>query len=145
MKTWIKILLILFVLGIAGAFLVYKFYINKPHPDIEKMTPDFTLKAADLFSEYLNNKAEAEKKFNGKIIQIQGNLAKAEVADTVVTAVFVFKQGDFGDEGIRCNMSKKFHDEIQKKDSGVLISIKGRCSGYNETDVIFEQSSIVKE
>ena len=45
MKTWIKILLGLAVAGIAAAFLVYHFVINKPQPDFEKIKPDYSLNA----------------------------------------------------------------------------------------------------
>ena len=36
MKTWVKIILILFVVGIIAAVYGYFFYYNKSHPDYEK-------------------------------------------------------------------------------------------------------------
>ncbi len=36
MKTWLKVLLILFFAGLIAAFLGYKFIYNKPHADISK-------------------------------------------------------------------------------------------------------------
>lgn len=144
MKKWIKILLILFVVGIISAFLVYKFYINKPFPDFEKVKADYKLKAEFLYNEYINNKSNADTKYNGKVIEISGNISKTELSDSSAIAIFVFKQGDFGDEGIRCSMLPKYIDEIKNISSENIVKIKGVCSGYNDTDVIIEKSSLIR-
>jgi len=144
MNTWLKIALGFFFIGILAAALVYKFYINKPHPDIEKLPADFKLNAEVLYKEYVKEKAAANLKYNGKIIEISGQLSKIESADTIVVATYVFNQGDFGDEGIRCTMLPKYNEEIKKITSGTEVSIKGLCSGFNDTDVIIEKSSLIK-
>jgi len=145
MNKWLKILLILIAIGIVAAVLVYKFYINKPHPDFEKLPADFKLKAEVLYNEYVKDKAAAGLKYNGKIIEISGKIAKTESTDTLVVATFVFKQGDFGDEGIRCTMLPKYNVETKQIASGTEVKIKGFCSGFNDTDVIIEKASPVKE
>jgi len=140
MKTWIKVLLILAVLGIATGTYVYIFVYNKPHPDISKEKPVYTLSASQLFSEYKNNKVEAGKKYNGKVIQINGKVSKVEKNDTLSVAIFVFAKDDFGDAGVRCTMLPEFKDI---KDS-VEANIKGVCNGFNDTDVILEKCSTIK-
>lgn len=144
MKTWIKIVLILFVIGVVAAFLIYKFYINKPHQDIEKSTADYSLTAESFFKEYTANKDSADKKYSGKVIEISGPVSKIETIDTLVVAIFVFRQGDFGDEGVRCTMLHNYDDETKKIAVGTQLRIKGFCSGYNDTDIILEKSSLVK-
>lgn len=145
MNKWLKIILILAAVGIVAGILFYKFYINKPHPDFENLPADYKLKAEVLYNEYVKDKSAAELKYNGKIVELSGKISTIETADTLAVATFVFKQGDFGDEGIRCTMLPKFNEETKKITSGTEVKIKGFCSGYNETDVILEKGSLVKE
>jgi len=72
-------------------------------------------------------------------------LSKIETADSLVIAVFVFNQGDFGDEGIRCTMMKKFNDEANRLQPDGEIIVKGYCTGFNETDVILEKCSLINQ
>ena len=144
MKLWVKILLALFIIGVIAAFYVYKYVYNKPHPDFEKMTPAYSIPAADLYNTFKANKTASEKKYNGQVIEIRGTLSKVEAKDSLVIAVFVFNQGMFGDEGIRCSMLKKYNEEAKKLSPGTSLKIKGYCTGYNETDVILEQCCLIK-
>ena len=142
MKTWVKILLILIVLGIIGAGLGYKFIYNKPHRDYEKAKADFTLPAKDLFEAYRNSKQEAEQKYNGKVIDISGKIKSVEDVDTLVIVVFAFSEGMFGDEGIRCTMLPKYKPADLKIMVNSVVDLKGYCTGYNDTDVILEKCSL---
>lgn len=143
MKTWIKLLLGAFVVGIIGIALIYVFIYNKPHPNYEKMVPQFTLNAQELFDSYKNNKPSAEKKYNGKLLEIKGKLEQVESQDSITIAVFIFGHGMFGDEGIRCTMIPKFNEDAKKLIPQGNIRIKGYCTGYNDSDVILEQCSII--
>jgi uncharacterized protein (DUF1330 family) len=145
MKKWIKIILVLAVLGVVSALLVYKYYINKPHPDFENLPADFKVKAEVLYKEYVSDKTAADLKYNGKVVEISGKLSTVESADTLVIATFVFKQGDFGDEGIRCTMLSKYKEEVKSIPSGSEVKIKGFCSGYNNVDVIMDKCSLNKK
>jgi hypothetical protein len=143
MKTWIKILLAAFVVGIIGIVLIYVFIYNKPQPNYEKMVPRFRLNAQELFDSFKNNKPSAEKKYNGQLIEINGKLGHVETQDSITIAVFIFGQGMFGDEGIRCMMIPKFNEEAKKLIPEGTTRIKGYCTGYNDTDVILEHCSII--
>ena len=145
MKTWIKIVLGLIIIGIISLLLVYKFVYNKQHPDYENIEPAFTVTAQELYLEYKANKETSAVKYNGKMIALTGKLSKVETADSLVTAVFVFTQGDFGDEGIRCTVLKKFNDAADKLQPDGEVKLKGYCTGYNETDVILEKCSIINQ
>jgi hypothetical protein len=50
----------------------------------------------------------------------------------------------FGDEGIRCIMLQNQNKKLQGFASQDIITIKGYCTGYNDTDVIIEKASIIK-
>ena len=144
MKTWIKVLLILFVVGIAVAALVWIFYINKPKTNFEKKKADFTLSAKDLYNAYKAGKTKADSLYLDKVVEIDGTFTKVENADSQMVVVFVFEQGDFGDQGIRCNMLPKFSTELSKAKAGTEIKIKGHCVGYDDTDVKLSNCSVVK-
>lgn len=144
MKLWMKILIGLVIAGIITAILVWFFVINKPHTDYEKAKADFKLTAKELFESYRANKTEAEKKFNGKVVELTGAITRVDQADSLVIVVFVFGEGMFGDEGVRCTMLPKFNDaaSVLQPESNVIL--KGFCSGYNDTDVILEKCSFTK-
>ena len=144
MKTWLKILIALFALGVIAIILVYVFIYNKPHPDFEKMKPAYSMNAPDLYTAFISDRKGSEAKFNGQVIEIQGTITKIEATDSSVVAVFVFNQGMFGDEGIRCSMLQNYHDKTRLLPPQSTVRIKGYCTGYNETDVIIEQSCIIK-
>jgi len=143
MKLWIKIILGLAIAGIVAAFLIYHFVINKPHPNFEKIKPDYTLDAGAFYNEFKTTRENASKLYNGKVIEISGKLSRVESADTLTIAVFIFSKGMFGDEGIRCVMLKKYSEDAKKLKPDGTIRIKGYCTGFNETDVIIEHCSLI--
>jgi hypothetical protein len=144
MKKWFRIIGILGLIGIIAAVLVYFFVINKSHPDYEKEKPAFTLKASELFEQYRADETAANEKYIDQIVQVSGILDKVEVLDTLSIAVFIFEEGMFGDEGIRCTMLEKYNKKIQSYAPGNSITIKGYCAGYNDPDVIMMYCSIVE-
>ena len=145
MKTWIKILLGLAAVGIIAAFIVYHYVYNKPHPDYANMDAAYSLPAAELYKAYTSDKNEAGKKYNGKVIAVSGKLSKVETKDSTTTCIFVFNQGMFGDEGVRCTMSRNFSGQAKKFQPDGEVKFKGFCTGFNDTDVILDKCSIEKQ
>jgi hypothetical protein len=143
MKLWLKILIGLMIAGIIAGFLVYKFLINKHQPDYEKLKPEYSLDAGAFYREFKVNPDNAHKLYNGKMVQLSGKLSKIENTDSLAIAVFVFNQGLFGDEGVRCTVLKKFNAEVKKLKPDGIIRIKGVCSGFTGTDVIVEHCSLI--
>ncbi len=142
MKKWIKILLVMFVVGIVGAGFGYKFVYNKPHRDYEKAKSDFSISGRELFLQFRNSTPQAGEKYTGKVLEITGQLSSVETPDSLTIAVFKLDEGMFGDEGIRCAMLPN-HSQNISQFIGSEIKLKGYCTGYNETDVIMEKCSIV--
>ena len=143
MKTWIKIVIGLAVIGIIAAVVVFN-YINKEHPDYAKAEAELIIKPKRLYTDYTKNLDLANEKYTGKIIQLEGNISKVEMADTLVILAYVYHEGDFGDEGIRVTMLKEYNQPAIHLSPARPLKIKGLCTGYNGTDVIFEKGSIVK-
>jgi hypothetical protein len=143
MKNWIKVISILMVLGAIAAFLVFHFMYNKPHPDYEKMDAAYTTAAADLYKSFTLNKTEAGSKYNGKVVAVTGRITKVEAKDSLTTCVFVFENGMFGDQGVRCTMLSKYGLEARKIQPGSDVRLKGYCTGFNDTDVILDKCSMI--
>jgi hypothetical protein len=127
-----------------AALYIWFFVYNKPHRDYEKATPDHIIGAKALFDQYRQDKSLADSLYTGSVVQINGALSKIETADTLMIVVFAFEQGMFGDEGIRCIMLQNQNNELQGFASQDMITIKGYCTGYNDTDVIIEKASILE-
>jgi len=144
MKKWMKILGALVLIGILAALYVWFFVYNKPHRDFEKADPDHILAAQELYFNFSQDKTLSDSLYTGMVVQVYGPLGKVEKMDTVPVVVFVFGQGMFGDEGIRCYMLPNQEEGLNDFSSGDMITVKGYCTGYNDTDVIIEKGSLVK-
>jgi len=143
MKLWLKVLLAAFVLGIIAIIYVYFFLWNKPHTDFDKAKPDFSIQAEVLYNEYKTDAKAAGLKYNGKVLEISGNLSSIENKDTLIIAVFAFEQGMFGDQGVRCSFLPKYFEAGRMLQSGAAVKLKGVCQGFTD-DVILESASIVE-
>ena len=135
----------LIIIGAAAAWYAYEFIYNKPHPDYETVEPALEVRAKRLFTDYTANPEEADKKFLDKVIEIEGVIYGVETVDSLVIVTFVYKTGDFGDEGIRVTMLPEYHEEAKTLSTVKPVKLKGHCTGYNGTDVIIESGSIVEE
>ena len=143
MKKVLIILVALVVIGAIAAFLVYKYVYNKPHPDYETAKVDLSIEAKRLWTDYSMNKDIADERYTGKIIQLDGRIMRVEEVDDLVVVVFAYRKGDFGDEGIRVTMLPDYNQAAKGIDPFKIVNIKGLCTGYNGTDVILENGSIV--
>lgn len=145
MKKWLIFLIVIVILGLLIGLYVFVFIYNKPHRNYETAKPDYILSSKNLFNSYKDDRLKAQKIYNGKVVQINGNPKKIEDRDSVVVAIFVFQQGDFGDEGIRCTMLPKFKSKIRQFKPDYFLTIKGYCTGYNGTDVVIDKCSLVEK
>lgn len=141
MKKLMKIVGILVIVGILAATYGWFFVYNKPHKNYEKAKPQAVLSATDCFESFTGN----GNTLTGQVLQIEGALSYVEEQDSMVIVVFVFNEGMFGDEGIRCTMLPKYNEAALAMNSSNKIDIKGLCTGYNGTDVILEHCSFVKQ
>ena len=145
MKKLLKIAIVLGVTGIVAAALVWKFYVNKPHEDIDNATPAYAMTTEKIWEQYNTDLKNADSLYTGKVIELSGNLGRVDKADTLVSVVFVMASDSmFGDKTISCQMYKKHNDEAIALVTGTTVKIKGFCTGYNDPDIKFSKCSIVK-
>lgn len=139
MKKLVKVIGVLAILGILGAAYGWFFVYNKPHVNYEKAEPDAKLSAKVCYQTFANENTDNL----GKVLLLTGVPTSVEQQDSLVIVVFAFEQGMFGDEGVRCTMLPNYNDAALAYDFSKEINIKGKCQGYNDTDVILEHCSIV--
>lgn len=145
MKKIMKFGLLILIVGAISAALVWKFYVNKPHEDIEKATPAFSLSAVEIWKSYNENLSLSDSLYTGKVMEINGALSRVDKADSLTYAIFVMEADSmFGDKSIRCQMLEKYASEALGIASGTTVKIKGFCTGFDQTDVKFNKCSIVK-
>ncbi len=141
MKKSIKITLLVFLALLLSLAYVWFFVYNKPHRDFEKAKPDVVESARQCYENFKKSPKAPE---SGKVVEIYGLPSGIEHSDSLVTIVFAFQEGMFGDEGIRCTLLPKYNAMAGKLSLHDTLRIKGFCSGYNSTDVILENCSILQ-
>lgn len=141
-KILIVAIAVLVVLFAAPA--VY-FGIFKGHPDYKNLKPQYTLESKQLYDTFKKDSKASATMYNGKMIELSGAISKVEASDTLVTLVFTFSQGMFGDEGVRCTMLPNDIQKAKLIKNGETIKVKGICQGFNDTDVVLEKCSLIQK
>lgn len=138
MKKWVKILLIIFVVGlVTGSIIVYRIY-TKPPRDVTK-EQGIQLTAQSLYAAFKNNEADANTKYLNKAIEITGEIAEV-ITNQDGNTVVNFKTNDpmFM---INCTFKTK-PGEIKP---GQTITFKGICTGYiPDFNVVINEGILVK-
>ncbi|MCE2790208.1 MAG: OB-fold putative lipoprotein [Saprospiraceae bacterium] len=137
MKKWIPYLMILLAVAGTIAYMTY----NKPHADAASERPEYSISPLGLVREFLDNEADANEKYLGKLVQVQG------VIRTVVlnpnSATVTLETGD-PMTSVLCEFETPAGLEALK--SGQKVSIQGFCSGMlggdMMTDVILNRCAL---
>ncbi len=136
-----KRLLILFAILLIISSFIWLYVFHKPKADYKTVAADYTIYAEQLYKEY---SSKAGQQYTGKILAVSGTATGIESNDSIFTVVFVFNEGMFGDEGIRCVFLPEYNNELKKINFPAHVNLKGFCAGYNETDIIIEHCSFVE-
>jgi hypothetical protein len=139
-RTWIVFILIAAVAGAVVAYLMY----NKPHPDYTEMEPEHTLSVQSIYQAFQDDPAGSNALYTGKVIQLSGALTRTEQLDTTAILVFALEEGMFGEQGVRCTMHPDHLAPAEALQAGSEVSVKGYCTGFNDTDVILEKCVVVE-
>ena len=124
MRKAIYISLIVVIL-IIGASVYYIF--NKPHRNVVREEPAFSLTSAQFLADYDKDTATANKKYLDKVIQLKGKISDM-VIDQHGGVVIVLNDGR-SMFGITCTISDNSKEASKKYQKGKEISLKGICTG----------------
>ena len=135
-----KILIIGLIIALLGA--AYGWYLfNKPVADLDHLDAVYTLNADDLFRQFENDEAEANKKYLGKIIEVQGKVRDLSIGDSGELNMVLASESEMF--GINCGLSKLSQDKYKNYKVGDSIILKGECTGVS-MDVVLTRCVIVK-
>lgn len=113
------------VILIIAATVYYVF--NKPHRNVVKEDPAFSLTSDRLLADYDKDTASANKKYLDKVIQLRGKVSDM-ITDQHGEVVIVLNDGK-NMFGITCTISDNSKEASKKYEKGKEISIKGICTG----------------
>ena len=135
MNNWLKILLIVVVLGaITGGTVAYFMY-NKPHQDVIDTTPAFEFTATGLVEELAKDTASMTKKINNQVILVTGPVRIAS-PDNAGGATLQLEAGEYGLDDVIFQMDSSFMDGVLSLQPGQEVSVKGIYTGHQYEDVL---------
>lgn len=104
---------------------------NPKHRDIKTESASFLIPADDLQYFFANNENEAVQKYMDKVLEVSGQVTEATKNSIVL------------DKRVHVNF---LTDSIPVLKEGDLLTIKGRCIGFDELllQVKIDQASIIK-
>ena len=130
MKKTYKILLFIVGFGILCfiGILLYVFY--KPHRNVGKEKPAFTLQAAELIKQFSEKEDASYKMYGDKALQVTGKIADIAKKGTEVTVTLVDQTA-----GVSCSFEAEYvlknSEKLDKLKVGDELTVKGKCDGYD--------------
>jgi flagellar basal body-associated protein FliL len=138
MKKWVKVLLIIVVIGILGAAGVVYYVYNRPHRDVTK-EKGVQLSAQALYDAFRTNEADANKLYLDKAVEMTGEVAEVSTNQDG-NVVVNFKTND-PLVVINCT----FKENPGALQPGQTITFKGICTGYiPDANVVINEGILVK-
>lgn len=109
------------------------YYVNRKTLSLSDIDPDFQTAAVKLLEEYSSDQKQADQKYLGKIILVNGNLKEIEKDDR---GFLTFVLGDPSSmNSVRCSMDTAVVINEASYPAGTVVSLKGECTGYNADDL----------
>lgn len=133
-RTWLKRMLLIGGVLLVGGIATIWYIFNLKYDDTKTVKADYTVNAADFLNEFKPGDSTVNKKYNDKIIVVNGRVSETEMAadssinikmtDTLTDNYIIFS---FQDQSI---------DEAKKLKAGDSVSIKGSFSGGFYSDIL---------
>lgn len=113
----------------AGAY----FYVNRKTESLNDSKADYKISAIKFIEEYSSDQVLSDKKYLGKIIQVDGNLKDIEKDDK---GFLTFVLGDLTSmSSVRCSIDTTAVIDESAYPVGTAVSLKGECTGFNADDL----------
>lgn len=129
MKYKIILLASALIVIAAGAY----FYVNRKTQSLTDSNADFKISAVKFLEEYSSAQVLSDKKYLGKVIQVEGNLKEIERDDK---GSLTFVLGDLASmSSVRCSIDTTVVIDESAYPVGTAVSLKGECTGFNADDL----------
>ena len=136
-KTIIIVALIFAIAAIA----VYGYYSwNRTAALASNQKPDLIVSAIVLSEEFISNEAEANKKYLGKILEVNGSIVSLNnLGDSVLTVNLGSQEAL---SSVSCELDNRLNPMLGNYKVGDSLTIVGTCTGYL-ADVEISNAAII--
>jgi hypothetical protein len=139
MKTSIKItLFVVFFIAVSGIGISLYLYNKKP-ANMQTTKADYLIMANDLARAFENDAVGASNKYVNKVIEVTGII---QYAGSVNDGVMTIALKGTGLSNVICTFQNI--PDIMQTDTGVMITLRGVCSGYL-LDVLLNDCILIKK
>lgn len=108
------------IIAVGAAYGWYQF--NRTAADTATKSPDFSLTAMELASEFTSDESSANEKYLGKVIEVEGELLSKESSDILILTL---KGADM--INLRAEMATNQAPDLA---TGAKVKVKGICTGF---------------
>jgi hypothetical protein len=129
MKIKIILIAVAFIVIAVAAY----FYVNRKTQPLTDSEADYEISVMKFLEEYSADPVLSDKKYLGKIIQVNGNLKEIEKDDK---GSLTFVLGDLTTmSSVRCSIDTMVVIDESAYPAGTEVSIMGECTGFNADDL----------
>jgi len=134
MKKLLYFIITLIIISIIGYFVV----MNMPKASIKGNDAAFTLTAVNLYADFEKNENQANRKYIGKTIVVEGTISDIDTDKNGATVLFISSANAMN--GILCTLEPGQKGDFKENQT---IKIKGLCTGFLQ-DVVLNKCVIVE-
>lgn len=121
------------VIAYAGYKFGEKYIMSETHGATEDVKADYTLAAADLIKEFMENDTATNKKYNDKMLVVNGNASAVALQDDSTSTIsFADSTGSYA----IFSLEKNQYEKVKTIKQGDAVSLKGVCSGSIFSEIL---------
>ena len=120
------------------AILSYVIILNLPQASTKNKEAQIKVEASELFEAYSTHERKANNTYNGKVIEVSGEVRNISEDKKGSTVVILNTNDMIG--GVLCTFENKPKETIK---AGQKVTIKGQCSGLL-MDVVLNKCNLIK-
>ncbi|WP_027394970.1 OB-fold protein [Aquimarina latercula] len=126
-----KIIIAIVLIAFIGGIFMYNYVFNAKHRNIAEEKASITLSAEALYTNFKKDEALATTNFLDKVVAVKGEITELENNEVVLNSK----------AQIRLDTTETSRHKV-----GEIITIKGRCVGYDELlEVVkIDQATVLK-
>lgn len=115
-----------------GAWYGYREF-TRSNRNYQHVKPDFTLSATDLIRSYEADDSAANRKYNGKAIEVSGSVKNIEKDERGFYTIILGDSTSLS--SVRCSMDTIHKDDAAGLTSGSSVTLRGACTGYYKDEM----------
>jgi len=124
---------VIIVAIVGSAWFGYGEYSRKVK-DLRNVKPQVTIQSNDLIVAYEKDEPASNKVYLDKIIEVKGNIKEISKDEA---GHFTFVLGEEGSmSSVRCSMDEQHSQKLKELKTGMTITIKGSCTGFNSDELL---------